>query len=51
MVPCRQVIFSSVLMTIMDLRVPADIESKPLPEWSVISNSSRNLAVFINYIT
>lgn len=51
MVPCREVIFCSVWRRMMDLRAPAAIENTPLLEWSVISNNSRSLAVFINYIT
>lgn len=48
-VPCREVIFSSVWMRIMDLRAPAVIENGPPLEWSGISNNSRIcLAVFIS---
>lgn len=49
--PCREVIFCSVWRRIMDLRAPAAIENRTLLEWSVISNNSRSLAVFINYLS
>lgn len=50
-VPCREGVFSSTWPRMMDLEAPAAVESRPLLEWSMVSNNSRLcLAVFISYI-